>query len=126
MASKLGDRAAEALASFVGSWPFIITQTLGIALWVVVNITAFIQHWDPYPFILLNLLFSVQAAYTGPIIMIAQNRQEALQRKQDLYMLHIMEAVKTMLEGQVKEVDAQQPYASPVLEEHVRDNEPTS
>jgi uncharacterized membrane protein len=97
MSSNLGNRAAEMLAAFVGSWPFVIAQTIGIGIWVLMNITAVVNHWDPYPFILLNLLFSVQAAYTGPIIMIAQNRQEQLQHKQDKYMLHLLEAVQLQL-----------------------------
>ncbi|MGH2448025.1 MAG: DUF1003 domain-containing protein, partial [Chloroflexota bacterium] len=50
-------------------------QTSAVIAWVVLNLLAFIAHWDPYPFILLNLLFSVQAAYTGPVLLLSQNRQ---------------------------------------------------
>ena len=59
----------------MGSWRFIIIQTLIVVLWMGLNIVGFIRHWDPYPYILLNLLFSTQAAYAAPIIMMAQNRQ---------------------------------------------------
>lgn len=76
----LGQRVAEKLAQFVGSWRFIIVQTILFAMWITANVLAWIQHWDPYPFILLNLFLSFQAAYCGPIIMMAQNRQEANDR----------------------------------------------
>ena len=69
-----GDRIADAVASGMGSWTFIIVQTLMVATWMTLNIIAFVSHWDVYPFILLNLLFSTQAAYAAPIIMMAQNR----------------------------------------------------
>ena len=68
-------RIADSLANGMGSWPFIIIQTAAIILWVILNLVAYFSHWDPYPFILLNLLFSVQAAYAAPIIMMSQNRQ---------------------------------------------------
>jgi uncharacterized membrane protein len=59
----------------MGSWNFLIVQSIILTLWIVFNILAFINHWDPYPFILLNLFLSLQAAYTAPIIMMSQNRQ---------------------------------------------------
>lgn len=77
-----GQRAADAFALTIGSWPFIIGQTIGVSAWVVLNLVAWARHWDPYPFILLNLMFSVQAAYAGPIIMMSQNRQSARDRVQ--------------------------------------------
>jgi uncharacterized membrane protein len=70
-----GERLADSVASGMGSWRFIIIQTFIVALWMALNVVAFIYHWDPYPYILLNLLFSTQAAYAAPIIMMAQNRQ---------------------------------------------------
>lgn len=69
-----GQRTADATAHFLGSWPFILGQTALVALWIALNLLAWIGHWDPYPFILLNLMFSVQAAYAAPIIMMSQNR----------------------------------------------------
>jgi len=70
-----GQHAADTIANSMGSWPFIITQTGIIIVWIVLNVVGIIAHWDPYPFILLNLLFSTQAAYAAPIIMMSQNRQ---------------------------------------------------
>lgn len=76
----LGQRIADAVADTMGSWRFIIVQSSILALWIMLNITAWIQHWDPYPFILLNLMLSFQAAYAAPFIMMSQNRQAAKDR----------------------------------------------
>lgn len=78
----LGQRIADGTARTLGSWPFIIGQTLVVGAWVVLNLVAWVRHWDPYPFILLNLMFSVQAAYAGPVIMMSQNRQAERDRYQ--------------------------------------------
>jgi len=59
----------------MGSWSFIIIQSLILSGWIALNAIAFLGHWDPYPFILLNLALSFQAAYAAPIIMMSQNRQ---------------------------------------------------
>lgn len=81
----VGERVADGVTASVGSWPFIITQTLLLAAWIVAN-TVLIKDWiggkpfDPYPFILLNLVLSFQAAYTGPVVMMSQNRQAAKDR----------------------------------------------
>jgi len=77
-----GQRLADRVANGMGSWTFIIFQTILVALWMGLNVIAFIKHWDPYPYILLNLLFSTQAAYAAPIIMMAQNRQNERDRAQ--------------------------------------------
>lgn len=71
----IGQKVADGVASGMGSWNFIIIQTLFVIVWMILNLVGFINHWDPFPFILLNLLFSTQAAYAAPIIMMAQNRQ---------------------------------------------------
>jgi uncharacterized membrane protein len=71
----VGQRTADWVAKTLGAWSFIIGQSILLAVWVILNITAFIRHWDPYPFILMNLVLSLQAAYTAPIIMMSQNRQ---------------------------------------------------
>jgi uncharacterized membrane protein len=81
----LGERVADGVAGSVGSWPFIITQSLLLAAWLLAN-AFLIRDWlggkpfDPYPFILLNLVLSFQAAYTGPVVMMSQNRQTAKDR----------------------------------------------
>lgn len=81
--TTFGDRLADAVAAGMGSWTFIITQTAIVIVWMALNVLALVQHWDPYPFILLNLLFSTQAAYAAPIIMMSQNRQAQKDRLRD-------------------------------------------
>jgi uncharacterized membrane protein len=76
----VGERIADSVAATMGSWRFIISQSLVLAAWIVLNVVAWIRHWDPYPFILLNLALSFQAAYAAPIIMMSQNRQAAKDR----------------------------------------------
>ena len=68
-------RAAEAAARFFGTPQYIVAQTLAVVVWIVLNSLALVRHWDPYPFILLNLAFSTQAAYAAPLILLAQTRQ---------------------------------------------------
>jgi uncharacterized membrane protein len=76
----LGQRVADRVADTIGSWPFIITQSIILTVWIILNVTAWIKGWDPYPFILLNLMLSFQAAYAGPVIMMSQNRQSLKDR----------------------------------------------
>jgi uncharacterized membrane protein len=78
----LGQKIADTVAATMGSWNFIIIQSVLLAVWIVLNVTAFIQKWDPYPFILLNLALSFQAAYAAPFIMMAQNRQQEIDRRE--------------------------------------------
>jgi uncharacterized membrane protein len=78
--STFGQRAADKMAAVAGSWPFIIIQSTLLVAWVALNVTAVIKHWDPYPFILMNLVLSLQAAYAAPVIMMSQNRQAARDR----------------------------------------------
>jgi uncharacterized membrane protein len=75
-----GQRIADGVASTMGSWRFIIIQSCILIAWIIFNAVAVIHHWDPYPFILLNLALSFQAAYAAPIIMMSQNRQAAKDR----------------------------------------------
>jgi len=77
-----GDRLADSVANGMGSWRFIIIQTIIVAIWMILNVVGFCYHWDIYPYILLNLVFSTQAAYAAPIIMMAQNRQSQRDRAQ--------------------------------------------
>ena len=77
----LGERVADSAAGIVGSWRFIIIQSILVAIWVGFNVWELgFGHFDPFPFVLLNLMFSVQAAYTGPILLLASNRQAATDR----------------------------------------------
>jgi uncharacterized membrane protein len=75
-----GQKAADWVASIIGSWKFIIIQSIILVIWVVLNVLAWIRHWDPYPFILMNLFLSLQAAYTAPALMMSQNRLAARDR----------------------------------------------
>ena len=81
---SLGQRVADRVALMVGSWTFILVQSGIFLIWVAINFYLVVsairqpgslQAWDPYPFILLNLVLSFQAAYTGPVVMMSQNRQ---------------------------------------------------
>ena len=81
-----GQRVADRFAQIIGSWRFIIIQSVLLAVWITLNVTAYVYRWDPYPFILLNLAMSFQAAYAAPILMMSQNRQaekDHLQAKND-------------------------------------------
>lgn len=75
-----GDRLADNFAVVIGSWRFIIIQSILLFFWIVANVIAFVKHWDPYPFILLNLMLSFQAAYAAPIVMMSQNRLSFMDR----------------------------------------------
>ncbi len=82
-----GERIADIVTATVGSWRFILIQSCLLAIWIVLNVVAWITHWDPYPFILLNLALSFQAAYATPFILMSQNRQSTVDRdkaQQDL------------------------------------------
>lgn len=78
----LGQKVADTVAATMGSWRFIIIQSAILLVWIILNVTAFVQRWDPYPFILLNLALSFQAAYAAPFIMMSQNRQQDIDRKE--------------------------------------------
>jgi uncharacterized membrane protein len=69
-------RFSERLARFLGTGTFLFWQTVIVILWITINLVAVSLRWDPYPFILLNLAFSTQAAYAAPLILLAQNRQD--------------------------------------------------
>ena len=79
----MGQRVADRVAAVLGSWPFIISQSIILAIWVAINVylvtmsilhPGYLKAWDPYPFILLNLVLSLQAAYAAPVVMMSQNR----------------------------------------------------
>lgn len=76
----LGQRVADCLASILGSWTFIVIQSAVLFVWISANLLGLMRSWDPYPFILLNLALSFQAAYAAPVIMMSQNRQQDIDR----------------------------------------------
>ncbi len=78
------EQLADTVANTIGSWKFITIQSIFIVSWVSLNLIHYLKHWGAYPFVFLNLFFSTQAAYSGPIIMMAQNRQNERDRHQAL------------------------------------------
>ena len=84
-----GQLWADQVTKLLGSWPFLVVQSIVLALWVALNIIAWAQHWDPYPFILLNLALSFQAAYAAPIILMSQNRESQIDRQKLDYFYHV-------------------------------------
>jgi uncharacterized membrane protein len=85
----VGQKVADGFARAIGSWTFILTQTGLLAAWVVANVAHLVHPWDPYPFILLNLALSFQAAYASPIIMMSQNRSAKLSDERNHLALQI-------------------------------------
>lgn len=107
--ATLGERVADKASAGIGSWRFLIIQTIAVIMWLTLNIVGLVNHWDPFPFILLNLLFSVQAAYTGPVLLLAGNRQAQKDRltlehaaeeadKADEQNIQILQAIKANTE----------------------------
>src|SRR5438034_4883965 len=109
--ATFGEQLADGIASFIGSWRFLIVHTLLVAMWVTINSlqATDLIHLDPYPYILLNLAFSTQAAYTGPVLLLAGNRQAQKDRltlehaaaeadKADQQNVQILEAIKDVTE----------------------------
>jgi uncharacterized membrane protein len=107
-----GARLADTVVSTMGSWRFIIVQSTVLVVWITANVVEFVwRPWDPYPFILLNLALSFQAAYAAPIIMMSQNRQAAKDRLSAELDLHInlrAEALLEELHGSVDELRVRQ------------------
>jgi len=95
---------ADKFVDIIGSWKFIVTQSVTMVLWVCLNVTTPMKA-DPYPFILLNLMLSTQAALLGPIILMSNNRQGALDRERDEnhYMIDIHES--EVVDGMASEVE---------------------
>jgi uncharacterized membrane protein len=77
---SFGDRVADKVASVMGSWSFIIIQSVLLIIWILLNTIALIAHWDSYPYVLLNLALSFQAAFATPVILMSQNRQSSKDR----------------------------------------------
>tara|TARA_Y100000310_G_scaffold338251_1_gene427376 strand:+ start:825 stop:1229 length:405 start_codon:yes stop_codon:yes gene_type:complete len=98
-----GEKAADSLTAGMGSWTFIIFFLAFIALWVAANVYAWVNQWDPYPFILLNLALSCLAAIQAPIILMAQNRQTQKDRQHSTYDY----AVNRKAEREIKEIKIQ-------------------
>jgi uncharacterized membrane protein len=95
-----GEKFADWVYKNIGSWWFILIQSLLVVVWVILNATAYIRAWDPYPFIFMNLIFSLQSAYTASLIMMSQNRQDKLKAHNDyLTNLRAEEESRAILEN---------------------------
>jgi len=98
--STFGQRAADKATCFIGSWKFIIIQTVVLVIWMTLNGFAISFHWDPYPFIFLNLVVGFVASYSAPVIMMSQNRAEERDRKK----FEIDLATDRKAEREIKEI----------------------
>ncbi len=100
-----GERAADVLAKQAGSWRFIMGFMAVLVIWMALNSVAFIKGWDPYPFILLNLVLSCLAAIQAPVIMMSQNRQEDRDRLEADADYHINVKAEAELERLHRKID---------------------
>jgi uncharacterized membrane protein len=98
-----GQKASDRIVAIIGSWKFILIQSVVLTLWIIANVVAWINHWDPYPFILLNLALSFQAAYAAPIILMSQNRAAEKDREKSLQDL----ATDKKAEREIEEIQVQ-------------------
>lgn len=134
----LGARVADIVAAAMGSWKFIIIQSILLALWIILNVIAWAYRWDPYPFIFLNLALSFQAAYAAPFVLMSQNRQSIKDRlmaendyrtdvKGEQEIAHIMEhldhqdelilQIVQRLEGQNKTIEQEEHQTLSIVEQ---------
>lgn len=95
---SFSERLSDKIAQIVGSWTFIVVQITVLTIWMAINVILPTFSWDPYPYILLNLALSFQAAFTAPIIMMSQNRQNMIDRKKS----HDDYAVNIKAEKEIK------------------------
>ena len=103
-ANTFGERSADGIAKWAGSWVFILSFLLFLGLWMVVNVYAWINTWDPYPFILLNLVLSCVAALQAPVILMSQNRQAQKDRVKAEYDYRVNRKAEKMVEEILKSV----------------------
>lgn len=101
----LGQYLADMLAYGMGSWNFLIIQTIILTLWIIVNALVPSLTFDPYPFVFLNLILSFQAAYAAPIIMMSNNRQEEIDRQRSISIYMLEKQQHKNIEDLVKHID---------------------
>lgn len=99
-----GQRAADNMAKWAGSWTFILSFFFFLIIWIVINVYAWIESWDPYPFILLNLVLSCLAAIQAPIILMSQNRQAQKDRIKAEYDYRVNKRAEKLIEEVLKKV----------------------
>jgi uncharacterized membrane protein len=106
---SVGEKAADSLARWAGSWGFIIGFFVFLCIWMTVNVYAWVGEWDPYPFILLNLVLSCIAALQAPVILMSQNRQSQKDRLKLEYDYKVNRKSERMIEeilGRVKDIES--------------------
>lgn len=123
-ARTFGERAADAVSTGLGSWTFLGVQTFIIFVWIGLNVAAVAGHWDPYPFILLNLLFSTQAAYAAPILQLSDNRQAAKDRVRDDTEAQEVELLVTLLQRNTA-LTEQVAALTRTMHDHITSERPT-
>lgn len=101
---SFGERASDSLAYWAGSWAFIVSFLIFLGIWMSVNVYAWAGGWDPYPFILLNLVLSCVAALQAPVILMSQNRQAQKDRLKMEYDYKVNRKAERMIEEILKEV----------------------
>ena len=103
--ATFGEHAADVLAAKAGSWTFILSFLGLLGLWITINTVVLLRHWDPYPFILLNLVLSCLAAIQAPVIMMSQQRQATRDRLQAESDYRVNVKAEILLEHLTKEVE---------------------
>ena len=109
-------RRAEKLARFFGTPQYILGQSIVVVLWIAANVAAVTYHWDPYPFILLNLAFSTQAAYAAPLILLAQTRQADRDKDRELIVERQHDEMERMAQKRVDAIKAETDKLTNLLE----------
>lgn len=102
---SFGQRAADKLSNFAGSWGFIIGFGVFLVIWIAINIAAWAYRWDPYPFILLNLVLSTLAAIQAPVILMSQNRMAEHDRAYAKYDYLVNRKAEREIEKLQKDLD---------------------
>ncbi|MDQ6918722.1 MAG: DUF1003 domain-containing protein [Candidatus Dormibacteraeota bacterium] len=121
--ATLGERMADKVAGAIGTWRFLIVQGVIILAWVAANVLLLLNHgWDPYPFILLNLMFSIQAAYTGPVLLLAGNRHAQHDRLRLEHTAAVEEAASRVTLEILKEIERNTECTLKVAE-HIRNRD---
>jgi uncharacterized membrane protein len=115
--ATVGERVADKAASGIGSWWFLGIQSVFIAIWIVLNTIEFFTHkWDVYPFILLNLAFTIQAAFTGPVLLLSGNRQAQKDRLRLEHTAEVAEAAEKATLEILEEIERNTEATLQVLE----------
>jgi len=96
--ATVGEKVATKVVGFIGSWRFIILQSVILSFWVAANAVMLVTGWDPYPFILLNLVLSFQAAFASPLILMAQNLTDRRDRRRTIDAYRSIASIKNMME----------------------------